>query len=194
MANKHINMLKTFFKVMADDKYYQSLVIPHMYKKNVFEIDYQKLKKLKIINLIFDIDNTILPVDNSDIDDKLNKLFKKLIKAGFNICIVSNNNLDRVKTPAEILKVKYIANAKKPNKDAFDNAMKLLKSNNLNTAMIGDQMLSDIKGAKENGLYAILVDPLENKYNLQTKTSRILQDLMEKKLKKRNKFIKGIYY
>lgn len=194
MANKHINMLKTFFKVMADDKYYQSLVIPNMYKKNVFEIDYQKLQTLKIINLIFDIDNTILPVDNSDIDDKLKKLFKKLIKDGFNICIVSNNNLDRVKTPAEILNVKYIANAKKPNKEAFDNAMQLLKSNNLNTAMIGDQMLSDIKGAKENGLYAILVDPLENKYNLQTKTSRILQDLMEKKLKRRNKFIKGIYY
>lgn len=194
MANKHINMLKTFFKVMTNDKYYQSLVIPNMYKKNIFDIDYKKLKKLKMTNLIFDIDNTILPVDNSDVDDKLKDLFKKLTKDGFNICIVSNNNLDRVKTPGEILNVKYIANAKKPNKEAFDKAMSILKSNPLNTVMIGDQMLSDIRGAKENGLYAILVDPLVNKYNIQTKTSRILQDLMEKKLEKQNKFIKGKYY
>lgn len=194
MANKHINMLKTFFKVMTNDKYYQSLVIPNMYKKNIFDIDYKKLKKLKMTNLIFDIDNTILPVDNSDVDDKLKDLFKKLTKDGFNICIVSNNNLERVKTPGEILNVKYIANAKKPNKEAFDNAMGILKSNNLTTVMIGDQMLSDIRGAKENGLYAILVDPLVNKYNIQTKTSRILQDLMEKKLEKQNKFIKGKYY
>lgn len=194
MANKHINMLKTFLKVMINDSYYQSLVIPNMYKKNIFDIDYKKLKKLKMTNLIFDIDNTILPVDNSDVDDKLKDLFKKLTKDGFNICIVSNNNLERVKTPAEILNVNYIANAKKPNKEAFDKAMDILKSNNLTTVMIGDQMLSDIRGAKENGLYAILVDPLVNKYNIQTKTSRILQDLMEKKLKKQNKFIRGKYY
>lgn len=194
MANKHINMLKTFFCVMTNDKYHQSLVIPNMYKKNVFDIDYKKLKKLKMTNLIFDIDNTILPVDNSDVDDKLKDLFKRLTKDGFKICIVSNNNLDRVKTPAEILNVKYIADAKKPNKEAFDKAMQLLESNNLTTVMIGDQMLSDIRGAKENGLYAILVDPLTNKYNIQTKTSRILQDIMEKKLKRQNKFIRGKYY
>lgn len=194
MANKHINMLKTFFKVITNDKYYQSLVIPNMYKKTIFEIDYKKLKKLKMTNLIFDIDNTILPVDSCDVEKKLINFFKKLTKDEFNICIVSNNNLDRVKEPAEILKVKYIANAKKPNKEAFEKAMQILNSNNLNTVMIGDQMLSDIKGAKENGLYAILVDPLENKYNIQTKTSRVLQDIIEKKLKKQNKFIKGMYY
>lgn len=194
MANKHINMLKTFFKVMTNDKYYQSLVIPNMYKKTVFDIDYKKLKKLNKTNLIFDIDNTILPVDNVNVDEKLINLFNKLKKDNFNICIVSNNNLNRVKTPADILKVKYIENAKKPNKEAFDRAMRILNSKSLNTTMIGDQMLTDIKGSKENGLYAILVDPLENKYNIQTKTSRLLQDIMEKKLKKQNKFIKGKYY
>lgn len=194
MANKHIAMIKTFLKVMTNDKYYQSLVIPNMYKKTIYDIDYKKLKKIKITNLIFDIDNTILPVDDINVDSELSEFFDKLTKDKFNICIVSNNNLDRVKQPAEILKVKYIANAKKPNKEAFEKAMTILGSNSLNTAMVGDQMLSDIKGAKENGLYAILVDPLANKYNLQTKTSRVLQDIMEKKLTKKNKFIKGKYY
>lgn len=194
MANKHIDMLKTFYRVMRKDKYYTSLVIPNMYKKNIYEIDYKKLKKLNINSLIFDIDNTILKVDDLFVPDTLIALFEELKKEGFNICIVSNNGLNRVKSPAEKLNVKYIADAKKPKREAFDKALELLNSKAINTAMVGDQMLSDIKGAKVYGLYTILVDPLENKYNLQTKVSRILQDKMEKKLQKENKFIKGKYY
>ena len=194
MANKHIEMLKVFLKVLKNDKYYVSLVIPNMYQKDIYNIDYKKLKRLKKTNLIFDIDNTLLPVDDKNVDDNLKKLFKKLQKDGFNIVIVSNNGLDRVKSPAEKLNAKYLANAKKPKKEAFEKALKILSSEAINTVMIGDQMLSDIKGAKEFGLYTILVDPLTNKHNIQTKTARILQDIMEKKLKKRNKFIKGNYY
>ncbi len=194
MANKHIEMLKVFFKVMRNDKYYVSLVVPNMYQRNIYDIDYKKLKKLKMLNLIFDIDNTLLPVDDKNVDDKLKKMFKKLQKDGFNIIIVSNNGEERVKSPAKELNVKYLANAKKPKKEAFEKSLEILSSKTINTVMIGDQMLSDIKGAKEFGLYTILVDPLTNKNNIQTKVARILQDIMEKKLKKKNKFINGKYY
>ena len=194
MANKHIEMLQTFYKVMKKDTYYINLVIPNMYKKNIYEIDYKELKKNNINNLIFDIDNTILKVDDTFVPKKLIGLFNKLKKEGFNICIVSNNGINRTKTPAEKLEVKFISNAKKPKKEAFDKALEILDSKINNTAMIGDQMLSDIRGANAYGLYTILVDPLENKYNLQTKVSRVLQNKMEKKLQKEKRFIKGKYY
>lgn len=194
MANKITLMFKTFRKVMTNDKYYTSLVIPNMYRKSVYEIDYSKLKKRGYKNLIFDIDNTILPVDDKKVPKKLKELFQKLKKDGFNIIIVSNNNLNRVKEPAEELDVQYLSNAKKPSKESFDKAIHILKSTVFDTVMIGDQMLSDIAGAKEYGLYTILVDPLEKKYNIQTKISRILQDRIESKLKKNKDFIKGKYY
>lgn len=194
MANKHVDMLKTFYKVMKKDEYYTSLVIPEMYSKSVYEIDYEKLKELDKKNLLFDIDNTILPVDDINVGEELIDLFKRLKKDGFNIIIVSNNNKERVIPPAEILNVKYLYDAKKPTKESFDKALDILKSNIDNTVMIGDQMLSDIKGAKKYGLYTVLVDPLTNKYNLQTKVSRILQDKMEKKLTKEKKFTRGKYY
>ena len=194
MANKITLMFKTFRKVMTNDKYYTSLVIPNMYRKSVYEIDYSKLKKRGYKNLIFDIDNTILPVDDKKVPKKLKELFQKLKKDGFNIIIVSNNNLNRVKEPAKELDVQYLSNAKKPSKESFDKAIHILKSTVFDTVMIGDQMLSDIAGAKEYGLYTILVDPLEKKYNIQTKISRILQDRIESKLKKNKDFIKGKYY
>ena len=194
MANKLILMVKTFKKVMLGDKYYTSLVIPNMYRKNIYEIDYTKLKKRGYKNLIFDIDNTILPVDDKNVPIELIKLFKKLKKDGFNILIVSNNNSNRVDEPATELEVNYLSNAKKPSKESFDKALNILNSNVFDTVMIGDQMLSDIAGAKEYGLYTILVDPLKNKYNIQTKTARILQNKIEKKLKKNKEFIKGKYY
>ena len=56
--------------------------------------------------------------------------------------------------------------------------------------MIGDQMLSDIVGANKYGIYTILVDPLENKYDIKTGTSRVLQNIMMKKIK----FKQGNYY
>ena len=105
-----------------------------------------------------------------------------------------SNNEERVKPVAKILEVPFIANSKKPKKEAFDKAIDLLKSTKNNTAMIGDQMMSDIKGANSYGIYSILVKPIDKHNNLKTKTSRVLQNIMENHLKKIKKFDKNKYY
>lgn len=187
-------MLKSFMSVMCGNKEQIRMIIPDYYAKNVYSIDYQELYERGIVNLIFDIDNTILPVNDIEVDEKLVKLFVGLIDDGFNICVVSNNSVERVDPVAKKLKVISLSNADKPTKEAFDKALKLLESDISSTAMIGDQMLTDIKGANEYGLCSILVDPLQNKYDIKTGTSRILQNLMEFKLKRENKFIRHKYY
>lgn len=187
-------MLKSFLSVMCGNKEQIKMMIPNYYAKSVYSIDYQELYQRGIVNLIFDIDNTILPVNDIKVDEKLVKLFVDLIDDGFNICIVSNNSIERVNPVAEKLKVISLSNADKPKKEAFDKALKLLESDISSTAMIGDQMLTDIKGANEYGLCSILVDPLLNKYDFKTGTSRILQNIMEFKLKRENKFTRHKYY
>lgn len=187
-------MLKSFLSVMCGNKEQIKMMIPNYYAKSVYSINYQELYQRGIVNLIFDIDNTILPVNDIKVDEKLVKLFIDLIADGFNICIVSNNSVERVNPVAEKLKVISLSNADKPKKEAFDKALKLLESDVSSTAMIGDQMLTDIKGANEYGLCSILVDPLLNKYDFKTGTSRILQNIMEFKLKRENKFTKHKYY
>ena len=194
MANKNKEMLKVFFGVMKNDDKYINLIIPNSYVSDIYSIEYQNLYDKGYCNLIFDIDNTLLPVNDINVPAKLVRLFNKLKKIGFNICIVSNNGLERVKPVSEKLDASYLHEAKKPNKEAFDRALELLNSDCGTTIMIGDQMLSDIKGANEYGLYSILVEPVDNKYDIKTGTSRILQNIMVKKLEKKNIFHRNCYY
>jgi len=189
---KNTEMIKCFFKVMTDEK--EKVVVPDMYAPDVYNIDYDFLNKQKLYNLIFDIDNTILPVNELDVPESLIDLFKKLDKKGFNILIVSNNIKERVIPVAYKLETGYLFKADKPKPAAFDKALVALDAKKENTAMIGDQMLTDIKGANEYGIYSVLVDPISNNYDIKTGTSRILQNIMTKKLEKRKVFVRNKYY
>lgn len=194
MSNKNKEMLKTFFGVIKNDNKSINLVIPNCYVKSVYDIDYSGLYDKGYRNIIFDIDNTLLPVNDINVPEKLIKEFNKIKKQGFNICLVTNNNKERVLGPANELEVSYISEAKKPTKKAFDKALKKINGNINDTIMVGDQMLSDIKGANEYGLYSILVEPVDNKYDIKTGTSRVLQNIMIRKLEKKNIFHRNNYY
>lgn len=183
---KNKDMLHTFFKILKNDEKYIKLIMPKHYVKNIYDIDYQQLKKDGYINLIFDIDNTIMPVNDINVDEKLYNFFANL-KKEFNICVLSNNKEWRVNPVKDKLKVNGFPNAKKPSKYALDKALELLHSDIKNTAMIGDQMLSDIVFANKFGLLPILVESYKNKYDIKTGTSRILQNIIMKKLKKQIK-------
>ena len=189
---KNTEMLKCFFKVMTDEN--EKVVIPDMYSSDVYSIDYDYLRHKKLYNLIFDIDNTILPVNELEVPENLIELFQKLDKKGFNILIVSNNIKERVIPVAYKLETGYLFKADKPKPAAFDKALVALDAKKENTAMIGDQMLTDIKGANEYGIYSVLVDPISNNYDIKTGTSRILQNIMTKKLEKRKVFVRNKYY
>ncbi|MBQ7137272.1 MAG: YqeG family HAD IIIA-type phosphatase [Bacilli bacterium] len=194
MSKKNREMLKVFFGVMKGNEKYMNLVVPNCYVKDIYDIDYKKLYKKGYRNIIFDIDNTILPVNKVGVPNELVELFKKIKKVGLNICLVSNNKKERVLPPAKILDVLYLYEAKKPTKAAFDKALKILEANTNDTVMVGDQMLSDIKGANEYGLYSILVAPVDDKYDIKTGTSRVLQNIMIKKLERKNVFHRNRYY
>ena len=183
---KNSAMLKVFFSVMKGDKQSIDLVIPKKYVKSIKDIDYSLLKKNNMKNLIFDIDNTIMPVNDINVTKELLE-FMNSLKRDFNICILSNNNENRVNPVKEKLNVLGFANAKKPSRYAYDKALELLHSNANNTVMIGDQMLSDIVFANKYNLYSILVEPYKNKYYIKTGFSRVLQNIMMKKLKKKIK-------
>ena len=188
---KKSEMFRTFLKVMSDDQLETKKVIPNKYYKSFYDIDVDYLIKKGIINLIIDIDGTLLPVDDISVPKKLIDKIQVLINKNINICLMSNNSKQRVLPVAQKLDVFYLYEAKKPLKEAFDNALKILNVSNKETvAMIGDQMLSDIKGANEYNIYSILVDPVSKRNKIQTKTQRILQDIIEKHLKKKNIFNK----
>ena len=194
MAKKHILMMQTFIKVMLGLKKEIEAVTPDSYYPSIYKIDYQTLKKEKIDTLLFDIDNTITKVDDLNIPKETADLMENLKKQGFKILLFSNNHEQRAKPVAKKLNLPLLSDAGKPTKEAYDKALNILNSTKENTAAIGDQLLSDIVGAKKYRIKAILVDQLSKENNIQTGMAQKLQKHMIKKLKKYKQFQIGKYY
>ena len=187
-------MLITFFKVMLGFKKEIKFIIPDSYYASIYDIDYDLLMKQKIDTILFDIDNTITKVDDLNVPQETINLFENLKTKNFKLLIFSNNHVERAQPISKILDVKMLADAGKPQKEAYDKALKILDSKKENTVAIGDQILSDIVGAKKYGIKSILVDQLSEENNIQPGMAQKLQKIMIYKLTKMNLLEKGKYY
>ena len=193
---KNVEMLKCFARVMKSDKKEIDKILPFMYQESFYAIDEDFLLEQGINNFILDIDGTLLPVDDVKVSEELIKRIRLLQKKHIGICLMSNNGEERVVPVAKALGLldSYLANAHKPLPSAFDKALEILECDKESVAMVGDQMMSDIKGANEYGIYSILVKPVSDHNNIQTGTSRFLQNRMEKHLEKSNLFSSTGFY
>lgn len=146
----------------------------------VYDIDYEFLKNKGIFALIFDIDNTLAGYDSPYPDDKLLKFFDMLKKEGFKIYLLSNNNKSRVKTFSEKANLPYKARALKPLKIYIKRAMKKLGADKNSTALIGDQLFTDVWGANRAGVTSILVNPISDKEDKFVAFKRHLEKLVNR--------------
>ena len=192
---KNMQMLKIYLRVLKGNQDEIKLIMPNMYAKNFYTINFKYLLDNKITNLIIDIDGTILPADDKNVPGVLVEKINILKEKGFRICLVSNNNKARVEPVAKVLDVDYLYKADKPLKACYDKALEILKVSDLDkVAMIGDQMLTDVYGANNYGIYSILVRPISKKNNIGTFINRCLQNRIERYLKKKKIFDKESYY
>ena len=166
-------------------------MIPDAYYENIFKIDYNKLKKIGIKNLFFDIDNTIIPYYETDISNKTKKLFRDL-KKDFNVFLFSNSRKKRVLNISSKLGVDAYYLSMKPLKKNYKKIMNIF--NKKECVFIGDQLLTDVLGAKKNKLKVIFVDKLKEREPLTTKFWRLIERNYFKKYKKNNIFELNKYY
>lgn len=150
---------------------------PDIICNSIFEIDLEKLKLRGINYLIIDIDNTLVPWGEFEIKNEVLDWLKKAQEMGFGICLVSNNQKERVKKVESILGLPSIYNAKKPLKSGFLKASYILHGGRKNhqTAVIGDQFFTDVIGAKRLKLFVILVRPLKEREFFITRINRIFE-------------------
>lgn len=169
------------------------MYIPDMYKKDIFSIDYEKLKNKNIKFLIFDLDNTIALVDEKKTPKQTKKLFKQL-KKDFTVIIISNNTKKRVKEYSEQLEVDFISMAMKPLTKGLKQVKRRYNCKKREMCMIGDQLMTDILSGHLYHIFTILVDPLGKKDLKVTVINRFIENKVLKRLKKKNLFEKGCYY
>lgn len=145
---------------------------PKEYVNSIYEIDYGQLYQKGIRGLLFDIDNTLAPYYIQDSEPTTIRLFQELKEKGFKICLVSNNNEERVLRFNQNLKVFSIPHAKKPLTRALKKGMSLMETQRKDTAMIGDQVFTDIWSGNRLNLYTILVVPITQKDEWMTAIKR----------------------
>ena len=150
-------------------------LFPHTYIKSIFEIDAEELKRNGIKAIIFDIDNTLVSYDVEEPTQEIINYFKELQEKGFKICLLSNNTKERVIRFNKGLKIIAIHKANKPLVRNFKRAMTLLETDKMSTAIVGDQIFTDVYGGNRAGLMTILVVPVSDKDEWITKIKRGLE-------------------
>lgn len=144
---------------------------------STYDIDFETLYKEGYRGLIFDIDNTLVP-HGAPADDRAKELFVRLKTIGFSCCLLSNNQLGRVKMFNDDVQVAFIENAHKPSVKNYQKAMKLMHTDLTSTMFIGDQLFTDVYGAKRCGMANILVNPIHPKEEIQIVLKRKLEKIV----------------
>jgi len=149
---------------------------PAYHAPSLDRIPISKLQEAGIKGLIIDLDNTMTPWNDMEVGPKVCEWFKKLKQAGIRACVVSNNKRKkRVAVVAERLGIPFVFRATKPRRRAFRAGMELLGTGPENTAVIGDQIFTDIFGGNRLGLYTILVTPINDREFIGTRFMRLLE-------------------
>ena len=166
---------------------------PTMYKKNIFEINYEKLKDMGITCSIFDLDNTLGLIENERCPLKTKKLIKKL-QDEFLILISSNNTKKRITPYLQDLGIGGVSFSFKPLTFGLSRIKKDYNLKKKEMAMIGDQIVTDILAGNRFHITTVLVDPLGEKDLKITGLNRKIEAKILQKYEKRGLLERGKYY
>ena len=132
--------------------------LPDIYKKNIFAINYDKLKKKDIKCLIFDLDNTLALIDSTKVESKVKELITKL-KKDFLVVIVSNSSKKRVSLFGNDLGVDFYPSALKPTirtlkkiKSKYKNSLSILDNEKIFSITLASKHHERMIIYKENTL------------------------------------------
>ena len=147
---------------------------PDHYLDSAYEIDYEQLYRKGYRGVIFDIDNTLVP-HGAPADGRSIALFCRLKEIGFETVLLSNNKEPRVKSFHEKVHSRYIHKAGKPAVRSYLKAMELMGTVPETTMFVGDQLFTDVWGAKKAGIRSWLVKPIHPREEIQIVLKRRLE-------------------
>lgn len=146
----------------------------HMFG-HYYEITPEFLSSIGVRALLIDIDNTLAPYEQPDPDDRIRAWFASLQEHDIRAALVSNNHKPRVEQFNRTLGLPAFWDSGKPKKKTLLLAMKTLGADSSETAMLGDQLLTDAYAGLHIGLPALIVPPIKDKTNLFFRFKRLCE-------------------
>ncbi len=148
---------------------------PDVYLKSFRLVTPEFLAQHKIKALLLDIDNTLAPYELPEPTEEILDWFRALSQAGIKAAFVSNNHGGRVARFNEQIGILAFFRAKKPLRCGTKRAMKALGVSRDETAIMGDQVFTDVWAGRRMRIRTILVPPIRDRRDIFTAGKRLLE-------------------
>ena len=143
--------------------------------KNVYEIDFERLKSQGVECIMFDLDSTLMISKSGKFLPETIEWFNSFSK-DFETVIVSNNKNEKyIENANKIAPCKVIGYANKPNPKIMGEYLKSINIEPKKAVMVGDRPLTDILAGKLLGCKTILVGSINPTENIPTRLVRVLE-------------------
>ena len=148
---------------------------PTSFMPRISQIDCAQLHADGVRGVVVDLDNTLVGHRALEPEPSDAAWVSRAAEHGIRIIMVTNNSTPWARSIAERLDIAIVANARKPLGRGFRRALELLDLPREAVVVIGDQLFTDVLGAKLFGLRVILVDPLVKHDPWNTLPLRLLE-------------------
>jgi len=142
------------------------LLRPRCSAASVHYIDYDELWAEGIRGVIFDLDNTLCQWRAELLDQRATELLQRLRARGFRLAVLSNGRpagRQLMTDQLSDLQVPLIWTARKPWPRGFRRVLSAMELESTRVAMVGDQVFTDVLGARMVGLPTVLVEPISSR-------------------------------
>jgi HAD superfamily phosphatase (TIGR01668 family) len=158
---------------------------PQVQTESVAKLQPEFFAEQGIKGIIVDLDNTLVAWGGDVLDPEMEAWVRQMKAAGLRLCILSNALENRVKKVGETLGVPFVSRAVKPRKSPFKKAMEILGTIPEETAVIGDQLFTDILGGNRLDLYTVWTTPISKEEFVSTKAVRRIERLVVRRFRRK---------
>jgi HAD superfamily phosphatase (TIGR01668 family) len=141
----------------------------------VDDVSEAMLARWNIQGVALDLDNTIVPWHTTEISEAIHTWVDRVRARNIRICLLTNNYLPHVRAVGAALGVPVVRGVLKPWRGAYAAALRELGTEPARTLAIGDQLFTDVLGAKAAGMKAVVVQPLSRREFFTTKLLRMFE-------------------
>lgn len=133
------------------------------------------LQSWGVRGVVLDLDNTIVPWHTSLLPESIRAWASSLRAAAIGICLLTNNYSRSAQEVATMLAVPVIHSALKPLPAGFRKSLTALSLPAAAVLVVGDQLFTDVLGARLCGMRAVIVHPMSTRDFVTTKLLRLLE-------------------
>lgn len=165
---------------------------PDQYIRSYKSLDIPRLQEQGIKLLLCDIDNTLVAFDDPHSNEDVRQFMQALEAAGIKPALMSNNFKSRAKRFSKNLGVEKIYSfSLKPLPFTYWRAMLEHHVKRSETAILGDQLFTDILGGSIAGITTILTAPVVDRERPDTRFMRLLEKFLYRYYEKKNIMKRG---